>query len=111
MTIADPRFSAELLTATGKAYTFDDIGCMAVWLADNPGEAAEAWVVSLNDGQWIRADSAAFLKSSHFHTPMASGLVALRTPAEADSAREALGGEVLGWIAVRQQPGHREGTD
>lgn len=110
MTIADPRFSAELLTPTGKAITFDDIGCMATWLAEHAGEAGEAWVVSLTDGQWIRADSATFLKSSHFHTPMSSSLVAFRTPAEADSVRVALGGEVLGWPAVRQLRGHREGT-
>jgi copper chaperone NosL len=103
MTVADPRFSAELLTRTGKAITFDDIGCMAAWLAENPTEGATGWVVSFVDGGWLRADSVTFLKSEQFQTPMASGLIALRPGAEADSVHRSLGGELLDWSTVRRE--------
>ena len=36
MTLADPRFAAESLTRTGKAIVFDDVGCLATWLAGEP---------------------------------------------------------------------------
>lgn len=101
MTIADPRFSAELLTRTGKALTFDDVGCMARWLAENPAERSTAWVVSFVDGEWLPAETAIFLKSNSFHTPMSSGLAALRPGVEADSIRAIMGGELLQWSAVR----------
>jgi copper chaperone NosL len=105
MTVADPRFSAELLTRTGKAITFDDIGCMAAWLAENPSEGSTGWVVSFVNGEWLRADSVTFLKTG-LHTPMASGLIALR-PAQADSVQRSLGGDLLDWSTVqRESAGH-----
>ena len=44
MTIADPRYAAELVTRTGKVLVFDDIGCLAAFLAS--GEVAPAAVHS-----------------------------------------------------------------
>ncbi len=105
MTISDPRFSAELLTSTGKAYTFDDIGCMAAWLAEHPGESGNPWVTGLVDGQWHPADSVQFLRSAEFHTPMASGLIAVRPGTEGDSVSQVLKTPLLDWARVRQEAG------
>ena len=104
MTIADPRFAAELLTRTGKPVTFDDVGCMAAWLGENKLPVAGSWVVSFVDSRWIRSDSATYLLGDSLHTPMGSGLVALRPGHEADSVRAALGGRLLSWEEVLSQP-------
>ena len=105
MTLADRRFVAELVTRTGKQYRFDDIGCLAAFLA-NEGSAsaagASAWVGDfLHPGQWLRADSATYLRSEALHTPMASGLIALGPGAPVDSVRTVLAATVLAWPEVK----------
>jgi len=99
MTIADPRFAAEARTAGGRVLVFDDVGCLAAWLQGSDG--ARGWVVSYVDrATWLPADSAVYLRTDTLRTPMASGLVALRPGAEADSVRAALGGTLLTWGEV-----------
>jgi copper chaperone NosL len=109
MTITDPRFSAQLLTRTGRALSFDDVGCVAAWMQENPVQGAAVWVVDFVDHSWIPADSAVFLRSDSLHTPMASGLAALRPGAEFDSVAARLGGERLDWSAVQARP-HTHGV-
>ena len=104
MTLADPRFTAELVTRTGRQYRFDDIGCMARFLADSGARLAEgskAWVSDyLHPESWLSADSANYLRSPANHTPMASGLLAVAPGAPIDSLRAALSGQQLTWVQV-----------
>jgi copper chaperone NosL len=109
MTIADPRFSAQLLTRTGRAISFDDVGCLAAWMQENPVEVNAVWVVDFVDHRWLPADSAVYLRSDSLHTPMASGLAALRPGAEFDSVAARLGGERLDWAQVQARP-HAHGA-
>lgn len=99
MTISDPRFAAEARMEGGRLLVFDDVGCLAAWLQD--AGVARGWVVSYVDrASWLPADSAVYLRTDTLRTPMASGLVALRPGAEADSVRAALGGTLLTWGQV-----------
>lgn len=104
MTLADPRYAAELVTRTGKVLVFDDIGCLAAFLAT--GEVARDAVYSTwahdyaSPGDWVRAGELSFVRSDAFHTPMGSGLVALARPQVGDSLSAALGGERLDWVQV-----------
>lgn len=113
MTVTDPRYTAELLTTTGKGYRFDDIGCLAAFLAEGtvpPERQGQAWVDDfLHPGQWIRAEDAAYLRSDSLHTPMGSGLIALRADGPVDSLRTLLSGTRLDWAAVRATSGHGPG--
>lgn len=105
MTIADSRFSAEAIAPTGKVTVFDDVGCLAAWLAEGGAPPASTWVVSFVDGRvWLGTAQAVFLQSPSLRTPMGSGLAALRPGAEADSVRASLGGTLLTWDEVRAQP-------
>jgi copper chaperone NosL len=105
MTVADPRFTAEAISNTGKVTVFDDVGCLAAWLGDNSAPIASLWVTSFVDRQtWLRADSAVYLHTGSLRTPMASGLLALRTGREADSVRTAMGGALLSWHEVLSVP-------
>jgi len=106
MTLADPRFAAQLRTGTGKVVVFDDVACLAGWMQENPAPAA-AWVANFaREGTWLPADSAIYLQSDTLRTPMASGLAALRPGREADSVLAALGGRLLTWREVLATP-HR----
>jgi copper chaperone NosL len=104
MTLADHRFAAELLTRAGRAVVFDDIGCLAAWMRDNPAPGASAWVANFTSPDaWLRADSAMYLRTESLGTPMGSGLAALR-PSEADSVRQAMGGTLHSWPEVLASP-------
>jgi hypothetical protein len=101
MTIDDPRFSAEAVTATGKVTVFDDVGCLTAWLVAHPTPAATAWVTSFVDqSSWLDARAAVYLQSDSLRTPMSSGLLALRPGREADSVRAELGGRLFSWIEI-----------
>lgn len=105
MTIADPRFSAEAISATGKVTVFDDVGCLAAWLGETGATNTSGWVMSFVDGrEWLAAEESVYLQSEGLRTPMGSGLAALRAGAEADSVQATLGGTLLTWAQVRSSP-------
>jgi copper chaperone NosL len=102
MTVVDPRFSAQVITRTGKIYVFDDIGCLVSWLREEPGPVASSWVWSMAPGEgWIPAAEAVYVQSDSLHTPMGSGLAALRPGPLADSLRVRLAGRLVHWDEVR----------
>ena len=104
MTVADPRYAAELVTRTGKVIVFDDIGCLAAYLATGAlqqGAVHSTWAHDfVAPAEWVPTHDLAFVRSDSFRTPMGSGLVALARPQVADSLREAVGGERLDWAQV-----------
>ena len=104
MTVADPRYAAELVTRTGKVIVFDDIGCLVAYLATGAvqqGSVHSTWAHDyVAPGEWVPTRDLAFVRSDSFHTPMGSGLAALARPQVADSIREAAGGERLDWTQV-----------
>lgn len=111
MTVADPRFVAQLVTTTGKVFIYDDAGCLATALRDGVVEAADvrsAWVTDfLAPANLLEAETAWFVQADAIHSPMASGLAALSSQAQADSVAAATGGTVLRWAAVRADSIHR----
>jgi len=109
MTISDPRFVAEAVLSTGKVLAFDDIGCLATWLGTAREPVETVWVASFTDQAWLPAGEATFLRTDSLRTPMASGLIALRTPAEGDSLRAMLGGTLLTWRAITASPPRHDG--
>ena len=80
MTIADPRFAAELVTAKRVVYVFDDVGCLLAFVRE--GTVPEEQVHSLWVYDYLRHDSL---------------LDALRPGRAADSLHARLGGEPLAW--------------
>jgi len=110
MTVVDPRFTAELLTTTGKGYRFDDIGCLAAFLAGgtvSKQREGQAWVNDfVHPGQWLAAPQAIYLRTDSLRTPMGSGLIAIGADGPVDSLRAALGATRLDWAAVRAAGGH-----
>ena len=113
MTLADPRFAGELVTTTGTFIPFDDVGCLATYVAT--GGIAGERIASLWVNDFARPDSmlevhrAVFLRSDTLHTPMDYHVVAFLPGRVADSMRAALGGELLSWDQVLRQVGERPG--
>ena len=101
MTIADPRFAAELVTSKGLVYVFDDVGCLAAFVGEGKvpaGQVHSLWVYDyLQPDSLLDARQAVFLAVDTLPTPMSSHLVALRPGAVADSLRARLGGRLFQW--------------
>ena len=104
MTLADRRFGAEVITTRGRALPFDDAGCAAEHLAQGETPAAEVssvWVIDYtHPDSLIAADGAVFVRSSTFHTPMGSGVVATPDSAAATTLAHETGGQVMRWSEV-----------
>ena len=100
MTISDPRFAAELVTRKGMVLVFDDVGCLAAFVASGKVPASDIHSIWVND--FLRPDSmlsardAVYLKVDSLQTPMGSHLVALRN-GDAERTRKLLGGDVVSW--------------
>jgi copper chaperone NosL len=113
MTLADPRYSAELVTVTGRVIPFDDVGCLGSFVATGGVPAAEIrslWVSDYLPPHALReAARAVFLESDSLRTPMDYRLVALEPGPRADSLRAALGGTLRSWdevvASLRTRPG------
>ncbi|MEO8029723.1 MAG: hypothetical protein ABJC74_00650 [Gemmatimonadota bacterium] len=111
MTLTDTRFAAELVTRTGREFRFDDIGCLAAFLADSGwllADGGAAWVSDFqHPGHWLRSDSAIYLRTAALHTPMASGVIALAGGGPVDSLAAALAATRLDWTGLPATTGPR----
>jgi copper chaperone NosL len=108
MTIADPRFAAELVTTTGKVYAFDDVGCLTAFVNEGSvprSRVQDLWVYDyLQPDSLLDARQAVYLRVDSLATPMASHLAALRAGPAADSLRARLGGAFLTWDQLPAGP-------
>jgi copper chaperone NosL len=118
MGIADEGHGAEMVSRTGKAYTFDSIECLAAWLRsmDDPSTVYSVWVTDYsNPPNLIPAEQAHFLASPVLQSPMGLGLTAFARVEDRDGGVNAFGGKALDWEGVRafvaerwpdDRPGH-----
>jgi copper chaperone NosL len=108
MTIAEPRFAAQLVTRTGKVFVFDEPGCLAAFLARgqvSPGKVSSIWVNDfLDPDSLLDARGATYLRVESVNTPMGTHVIATRPGPRADSLRAALGAQPLAWEQVRALP-------
>ncbi len=97
MTVADPRFGAELVANTGKVYVFDAPECMLGWYL-----AAEAVPTSSVHSLWVSdhaapatlidATTAVYLESEELHSPMSMNVAAFATEEARRAAQARYGG-------------------
>lgn len=104
MTIVDPRYASEIITATGKAYKFDSIECMAsFYLSKNISSKGKAQLyVSdfANPKMFIPAERAIFVKSPCLKSPMAANIAAFKNLKEASVLRSTCPEKTMDWSGV-----------
>ena len=77
MTVSDPRYGAELITAKGKVQTFDSIECLASYYLANRATTRSLWVTDA--GRLVPAERARFRRApadAEGNSPMGLGLIA-----------------------------------
>jgi copper chaperone NosL len=107
MTVSDVRFAAQVAAPGEEPKFFDDIGCLARFLAEHPAqpEDAVAYVADHRTKAWIPAGRAVYLRVTGLETPMNSHLVAHADAASQQADAEAAGGTPLPVAEVFR--GHR----
>ena len=101
MRITDARFASELVTRTGKVFTFDAVECLLGFaeresLAED--EVHSRWVADFaNPGRLIDARSARWLRTGTVRTPMGLGVLAFSTDGDLEQARSRFGGVAVAW--------------
>jgi copper chaperone NosL len=100
MTIADPKFGAELITDKGRIYKYDAAECVVNQLAEEATRYQMLLGVAYNDPkQLFPVDSLLFVISPVYRSPMGANLAAFYRPAPQDLGPDA---QLLSWKEVRR---------
>ncbi|MHC4107259.1 MAG: nitrous oxide reductase accessory protein NosL [Planctomycetota bacterium] len=108
MIVTDSRFAAAIVAETEDGSrvnrVFDDLGCLLSYEASNQGEAIVARYVRQFDGdRWLDAAAAHYVHSRQLRSPMAFGLAACGTEADATKLLADYPGERLEFEALRRR--------
>jgi copper chaperone NosL len=104
MIIGEPKFAAALLLEDGAARKFDDIGNMFVYRQAHPELDVRAWFVhDYRSEEWIRGETAFYVKSPSIKSPMGHGLAAFRYRADAEVFAQSLDTSALTFEEARRE--------
>jgi copper chaperone NosL len=97
MAISERQYAAEFLNRDGDVFKFDDIGCLANYVAEKQARDSVAafYVVDFDSKRWLKAEEASFLASPNFHTPMGGGMVAYKDRSRAEAAAASNQGRLI----------------
>lgn len=88
MSISEKRYAAELIDEQGEVFKFDDIGCMANFIKQKKNNATVqgTFVMDFDRREWLKAETAFYVRSSELRTPMNGGIVAFKDQSSAEVA-------------------------
>lgn len=75
MLIGDPRYAAQLITTEGDVRSFDDPGCLLVYLAEQHPHVRALWFRDSRADRWLSGADTRFLPGAQ--TPMGWGFAAV----------------------------------
>jgi len=101
MTIMDNRFAAEIITKKGKAYKFDDMGCLLKYMkeANFSDKDALIFVADYNNpgSEFLDAYHAVYLHNEAFKSPMNGDFAASASVSNTNRLNASLHGALLKW--------------
>lgn len=94
MALSEARFAAQLVAPSEEPKFFDDIGCVAHYVAAAPSlpRGAVVYVADHRTKAWVRAEAALYTAVPSLATPMSSHLIAHANAASRDADPDAQGG-------------------
>ncbi len=125
MLITDPRYPAQLVTKTGKAYKFDSIECLLAFVHEgvvSEDQVHSLWVTDFNKpGSLLKVEEARYLRSGQLRSPMGLNVTAFRTLKELEDVRAEVGGMEVQYASlldmvvesgmIERVAGHDHGMD
>ncbi len=107
MTFSDARFGAEIVTAKGKVYKFDDAHCLLAFLKEGQEQRKEdekIYFVSFSGNHvMIASGNAMLLKSDQLRSPMGGNIAAFENKDSLHKVQIAFPGEVVSWKDIAIQ--------
>ena len=105
MTVSDYRFAAELITAKGRVYKFDDVSCMSGYIQANKDVQNAAFYIGnfKKPGELIGVMDAHFVQSDQFKSPMGGNTAAFGLTQDAQKIAKEYQTEVKKWNQVQNQ--------
>jgi len=101
MKIVDHTAGAEIITAKGKVYKFDDLVCLQTFINTESAIATQVKEVYLTDfmgsHQLVKAEDCILYKSEKLRTPMNGKIVALSKSDSLNQLLQEWGGEKINW--------------
>jgi len=110
MIVSEQRFAAAIVPDDGRGdpLAFDDIGCLLAWERRHPDAPVLArWVHDHEGPDWLRAESAWYVRSPELRSPMGSGVVAVADDVAARGLSEERDGSAMDWSALRTEATER----
>jgi len=104
MTIMDKRFAAEIITAKGKVFKFDDFGCLLNYVKDENFDTQGALIFAADfnhpEGKFLDARHAVFIHDETFRSPMNGNFAATASAADANQLNMGVHGKLLTWVSL-----------
>lgn len=104
MTISDARFGAEIITAKGKAYKFDDMHCLLSFLKAGNVDTTKSrvYLVDFATHQLQLAPGMFILKSSALRSPMQGNMAGFSNKENLSKAQKDFNGVTISWSEALQ---------
>lgn len=106
MTVADPRFAAEIVTAKGRVFKFDDLSCAIQFYKEKEAEQTgfgEMYVTNYrHPDQLLPAKSCFYFASQDLKSPMNGNIAAFTNKSEKELALGDMIGDDLQWSDIIQ---------
>jgi len=101
MKISDGRFGAELVTAKGRIYKFDDLKCMIDFADQHQGDIKSYYVGNFTGSNELTDATAAwYIRSEDFKSPMGGNTSAFKEKADAENEAATGGRTILQWSEI-----------
>ncbi|RYY20487.1 MAG: hypothetical protein EOO04_19965 [Chitinophagaceae bacterium] len=106
MTIMEPRFGAEIITAKGRIFKFDDVHCVDNYIQKEKikqNDIKQTLFIDYNkENNFVDGATAFFVTSPQIKSPMNSNTAAFNTRDEAEKKAAETGGKVSDWKTLQQ---------
>lgn len=105
MTISDAKFVAELITAKGRIYKFDDLSCMQSYRKENPDKEGVKLFVSdfENNGNFLPVADAVFVCGEDVNSPMGGNTAAFSSLKSAEQFAKDRTIQILMWNDIQHK--------
>lgn len=107
MTVMEPQFGAEIITAKGKIFKFDDAHCVANFIKKEKiakGDIKQVLFVDYNQPEnFVESNNATFVVSPELKSPMSSNAAAFAAKADAEKKAADLKGVIRDWTALQKE--------
>lgn len=102
MTISDKRFAAELITAKGKVFKFDDLSCLLRHIKEDKNESSSIYVSDyLNPDSLLKIEQVYIIKGESIGSPMGGNMASFMNKDSATAYASKFSASFTNWAELK----------